>query len=96
MKSVLKQIITNPKIVVILAGLPFSFLGIYTDFELPFAIQTSINYLGNLTTPLALIIIGANTKITAIASNIVSVITACVFRLILQPAIMVPLAGIKQ
>ena len=91
-KNLLKQIITNPMIVAILVGLPFSFLSIYTDFTLPFAIDKSLDYLGSMTTPLALIIIGANTKMTAIAENMSSIITASVFRLILQPLIIVPLA----
>lgn len=91
-RNVLKQIITNPMIVGILAGLPFSFLGTFAGFELPFAINKSLSYLGSLATPLALLVIGANTKITAIASNMKSVVMACVFRLILQPLLIVPLA----
>lgn len=91
-KNVLKQIITNPMIVAIVAGLPFSFLNTFAGFELPFAISKSLSYLGSLATPLALIIIGANTKVTAIASNMKSIIMACCFRLVLQPLIIVPLA----
>ena len=90
--EVLKQIITNPMIVGILAGLPFSFLSTYTGFTLPFAVEKSLSYLGSLATPLALLVIGANTKVTAIASNMKAVLMACCFRLILQPLIIVPLA----
>ncbi|MBQ7915660.1 MAG: AEC family transporter [Firmicutes bacterium] len=92
LKTVLKQIITNPMILGVLIGLPFSFLCTFTDFEIPFAVDKSLSYLGNLTTPLALIVIGANTKITSIANNMKSIIMACIFRLILQPLVIVPLA----
>ena len=91
-KKIDKKNLTNPMIVAILAGLPFSFLSMYTDFTIPFAIDKSLDYLGSMTTPLALIIIGANTKMTAIAENMSSIITAAVFRLILQPLIIIPLA----
>lgn len=90
--KILLSIIKNPMILGILAGLPFSFIRVKTGFEFPFAITKSLGYLGNLVTPLALIVIGASTRFTAIRKSIKPIGMSCFFRLVLQPLIIIPLA----
>ena len=55
-------------------------------------ITKPLNYLGQLVTPLALLVIGASIKWESVKANKWSVIWACLLRLVLQPLVMVPLA----
>ncbi|MBQ7063889.1 MAG: AEC family transporter [Firmicutes bacterium] len=90
--NVLKQIIKNPMIIGMLIGLPFSFLSVYTGFTLPGVITKPLSYLGQLVTPLALLVIGASVKWESVMANKKPVFWACFLRLVVQPLVMVPLA----
>ena len=82
---ILRQIATNPMILGIVAGLPFALLHV----RLPFALTQSLDYLGALCTPLALLVIGASIRFSDIAHDIRPILGACGIKLVLQPLIMV-------
>lgn len=87
-KSIFTGIIKNPMILAILLGLPFSIFQI----ELPFIITQPLNYLGELATPMALLMIGATIRMASIKKNWRSIVTASLFKLVFQPLLVVPLA----
>ena len=61
----LKDILTNPMIIAILAALPFSLLGI----KLPSVFEKPLAYLGQMSTPMALILIGAGIRPSSFAGR---------------------------
>ncbi|MGI6029928.1 MAG: AEC family transporter [Eubacteriales bacterium] len=87
-KKMVRDILTNPMIVAILAALPFALLHI----PLPFAASKTLSYCGNLATPMALLIIGANFDLGNLAGNWKKAGLATFHKLVLQPALAVPLA----
>ena len=64
--GILKNIVTNPLIIGVLAGVPFMLTGI----SLPTAADKTLGYLSGLTTPLALISLGANFRIESLRGRI--------------------------
>lgn len=84
-KNILLQIVKNPMILGIICGFPFALLHV----ELPFAITKSLSYMGNLCTPLALLVIGASIQFSEIAHDIGPILGACANKLVLQPVVMV-------
>lgn len=87
-KSALRGIITNPLIIGIFLGLPFSMLRI----SLPAPIMSAIGSLGACATPLALLVIGASFEFSDSTTRLRPAIAATVIKLIILPAIAVPLA----
>lgn len=87
-KGLLYKIIRDPMVLAVIAALPFSLLKI----ELPFAFTKSMDYLGSLATPLALILIGSRIKFDSFLKNIKYIINASLFKVIIQPLLFVPLA----
>ena len=87
-RSALRGIITNPLILGIVAGLPFALLRI----ELPTALSSAIGSLSSCATPLALIVIGASFSRSAAASSFRPALCASVIKLLLLPAIGLPIA----
>lgn len=90
LKSVLKNIITNPLIISVLIGLPFMIWKI----PLPVAANKTLNYLSGLCTPLALISLGANFKPENLKGRIGYACGASLIKTILLPALAVTAAAL--
>lgn len=84
----LKDILTNPIILGILAGMLWSALCI----PQPEIMQKTITYASNLATPLGLMAMGAGFQAKAAVTRLKPALTACFFKLILFCAIFLPLA----
>lgn len=78
----------NPIILSILGGMVLS----YIRFELPTIPYKTINSIGSLTTPLALIIIGAGFEGRKAIKKITPAVMATMIKLVIQPAIFLPVA----
>ena len=89
-RGILKNIVTNPLIIGVLLGIPFML------FELPLgtAMNKTLQYLSNLTTPLALISLGANFRMDSLRGRIGYALTSSVGKTILLPAVMVTAAAL--
>jgi predicted permease len=87
-KSAFFGICTNPIILGILAGLPFALF----DITIPGMVLKSLNNFANMATPLALIAIGAGFELHKALGKINVASAATVIKLILQPAIFLPIA----
>ncbi len=82
-----KNIIKNPLIIGIAAGLVFSFFQI----KLPTVLLTPIGYMGNLATPLALIAIGGSIEPKECRAKAKLAIMATAIKLIVLPLIFLPI-----
>jgi predicted permease len=87
-KSAVKNIVRNPIILGILAGLPFSFF--QTDF--PVVIDKCINNLSVMASPLALLCVGAGFEGRKALAKLKPTILAAVTKLWILPALFLPLA----
>lgn len=88
--GILKNIVTNPLIIAVVLGLPLMFLGI----ELPAAADKTLTYLSNLTTPLALISLGANFKTESLKGRVGYALTGALTKTLILPAIAVTAAAL--
>lgn len=88
-KKTLKGIVTNPIIIGIFAGIPFALL----DIRFPAILEKGIDSVAGLSTPLALLTIGAGFCLETAAENWKFVISASVIKLILIPGIFLPVAA---
>lgn len=88
--GILKNVITNPLIIAVVLGLPFMFTG----FELPLVATKTLGYLANLTTPLALMSLGANFKLESLKGRAGYAITASVCKTVIMPLITVTAAAL--
>ncbi len=87
-KKAVIGICKNPIILSILFGMLLSCI----NFHLPQILYKTVNNIGNLTTPLALIAIGAGFEGKKAIKKLGPTITATVIKLIIQPAIFLPVA----
>ena len=81
--GILKNIVTNPLIIGVCLGIPFMLTGI----ELPQAVDKTFGYLSGLTTPLALMSLGANFKIESIKGRLGYAVFAAIGKTVIVPAI---------
>ena len=88
--GILKNIVTNPLIIAVVLGLPLMLLGI----ELPAAADKTLNYLSGLTTPLALISLGANFKLESLKGRAGYAVTGALTKTLILPAIAVTAAAL--
>lgn len=87
-RSAIIGICTNPIILGILAGLPFAMF----DITISGMVLKSLNNFANMATPLALIAIGAGFELHKALGKINIASAAAMIKLILQPAIFLPVA----
>ncbi len=80
--DILKNIVTNPLIIGIVLSLPFMIFGI----KLPQVASTSINYITNIATPLALLSLGAVNAQGEKYRIMPEALTAALIKLVLIPA----------
>lgn len=82
-KRMLKDILTNPMIVAILAALPFSLLGI----RFPSVAEKSLSYLGQMSTPMALILIGAGIRPSSFAGRGTWIGFGAIYKVVVTPLV---------
>lgn len=87
-KKAAKGVATNPIIWGILLGIPFAYFGI----TLPTIAMKSLTMLGNLSTPLALLSIGASFSLKHALTKIPKTVAASLIKLVILPAIFIPIA----
>ncbi len=87
-KKTLKGIVTNPIIIGIVAGIPFAVL----DIQFPVIIEKAMNSVGNLSTPLALIAIGAGFSTGSALEKWKPTVIASLIKLVIIPGLFLPLA----
>ncbi len=82
----LKKFITNPMLVAVLAAIPFSI------WQIPIVktVSTTMNYLGGVSTGMALLIIGASMSVQVLHTKKRELLLACLYKLILQPLLLLP------
>lgn len=88
--GILRNIVTNPLIIGVLLGIPFML------FEIPLetALSKTLGYLSDLTTPLALISLGANFRADSLKGRIGYALTASVGKTIVLPAVALTIAAL--
>lgn len=87
-KKTLKGIITNPIILGIFLGIPFAII----QFQFPVILQKGIQSVANLSTPLALITIGAGFSVGTAKQKWKPTVIASIIKLIVIPGCFLPLA----
>lgn len=87
-KRLLLDIIKNPLILAIFIGIPFSLF----QWRIPNAVNQSLNYLGSLATPLALLFIGGSIRYREFLDHLWLSVKAALLKVIIQPLLFVPLA----
>ena len=86
--KILKNIITNPIILGILAGVPFSLL----DISLPTVITATVDTVAKTATPMALLAIGASFSMAEAKKKLAQSLWASFIKLFALPAIFLPVA----
>ena len=87
---ILKNIVTNPLIIGVVLGIPFMLYG----WQLPVVLNKSLNYLSGLTTPLALISLGANFRPESLRGRVGYAVLSSLGKTVVLPAIMVTIAAL--
>lgn len=88
-KKAVKGVVTNPIILSLFAGMVFSFF----EWDLPQVVNKTMDSIASMTTPLALICIGASFKGKAAIKMLTPTVVAAVIKLIIQPLIFLPVAA---
>ena len=89
-KRLLLNIVTNPLIIAVVLALPV----LYFDLDLPTFADRSLDYISAMTTPLSLICLGANFKVSSIKGRIGTALTATALKLVIVPALAVTAAAL--
>lgn len=88
LKKTLINVVTNPIILSIAAGLVWSLL----EIPIPVIMNKSVTYLANLASPLALIILGSEFEFAAAGKKLKEIVAVSFTKLILLCAIFLPIA----
>lgn len=86
--NILKNVVTNPIILGIAAGVPFALL----DITLPDAVNRAVDSVGSIATPLALVVIGATFSFKLARARLAPSVLAAVLKLFVFPALILPAA----
>ena len=86
--SILRSIATNPLIIGIFFGILYSL----APFRMPLVLDSSVNIVSALASPLALIVIGANLDFTSLKERFKLSLVAGFLKLIVMPLMFLPLA----
>lgn len=86
--KICKNIITNPIILGIAAGVPFALL----DISLPTVLDRAVDSIGSITTPLALIVIGATFNFKFARAKLKPSVIAAILKLFIFPLLILPVA----
>lgn len=88
-KKAAKGVCTNPIILSLFAGMIFSFF----DWDLPKVVNNTMESIAKLTTPLALLCIGASFKGREAIKMVGPTVTATLIKLVVQPLVFLPIAA---
>lgn len=83
LRAILLDILKNPIILALLAGLPFALLRI----ELPYVVTKSLSYFQAATSTVALLVVGANIRPSAIRSDLPLLFRVSAVKLLVMPLI---------
>lgn len=90
LKKLFFNIVTNPLIIAVVLAVPV----LYFQISLPTFADRSLEYISAMTTPLSLICLGANFKISSIKGRAVTAVWATAFKLVVIPAVTVTVAAL--
>ena len=90
LKKLFFNIVTNPLIIAVILALPV----LYFDIELPVFANRSLEYISAMTTPLSLICLGANFKLSAVKGRVGTALAATALKLVVLPAAAVTVAAL--
>ncbi|MBQ8599548.1 MAG: AEC family transporter [Oscillospiraceae bacterium] len=90
LKKASKSILSNPLIISILLGGLSALLG----FTYPTIIDKTMSSIASLTSPLALLAVGAEFKWGKMQENFLPLLGACAYKLLIQPALFLPVAAL--
>lgn len=88
-KQAIKGVCTNPIILSLFAGLMCSLI----EVDMPGVVNDTVSCIGKMTTPLALICIGASFKGTTAIKMLGPTVTATLIKLVVQPLVFLPIAA---
>ncbi|MBR6676956.1 MAG: AEC family transporter [Clostridia bacterium] len=89
-KRLFSNIVTNPLIIAVILAIPF----LYFDIKLPTFAQKSLDYISAMTTPLSLICLGANFKLSSMKGRAGTAALAAMLKLVVVPAVTVTVAAL--
>lgn len=89
-KRLFANIVTNPLIIAVVLAIPF----LYFEIQLPAFADKSLNYISAMTTPLSLICLGANFKLSEMKGRIGVSLIATTLKLVILPAVTVTVAAL--
>ena len=87
-RKILKDIVTNPIILGILCGVPFSLL----DIEIPLVLSKAVDSISATATPMALLSIGASFSLADAKKRFAPSLCASAVKLLVLPLVFLPLA----
>lgn len=88
LKEILKNIITNPLVI----GSALGILAVALELRLPPPVEKAISDLGSIANPLLIFLLGAFFTFDGLRESLRYALAACIGRLVIIPAIMLPLA----
>lgn len=86
-KKIILDIIKNPLIISSVLGIIFSLLGI----RLPTAVDTTVQDLAKLSTPIAFMILGGDLDFSKVKGNLKTAFVVLTIKLVILPLIMIPM-----
>ena len=89
-KKLFLNIVTNPLIIAVVLALPV----LYFEIDLPTFADRSLDYISAMTTPLSLICLGANFKISAVKGRMGAALGATALKLVVLPLVTVTVAAL--
>ena len=89
-KRLFANIVTNPLIIAVVLAIPF----LYFEIHLPTFADKSLSYISAMTTPLSLICLGANFKLSEMKGRIGVSLIATTLKLVILPAVTVTVAAL--
>ena len=88
-KKAVKGVCTNPIILSLFAGMIFSLF----EWDFPYIVNKTMDSIASLTTPLALLCIGASFKGKAAIKMLKPTVVATIIKLVIQPLVFLPVAA---
>ena len=86
-KGILLSLAKNPMVLAIVAAVPFAWL----EVQLPFVVTKSLGYLQVSAGPLALLVVGAGIRLSAVRSDMPLLLKISAVKLVIQPLMWVAL-----
>ncbi len=90
LKKLFFNIVTNPLIIAVVLAVPV----LYLQIDIPTFADRSLEYISAMTTPLSLICLGANFRISSIKGRAVTAVLATAFKLVIIPLVTVTVAAL--